>query len=76
MRALINRLSIERRELFADGHEFPVTGAYERIAGKLHGEVDPKNRLNQIIVNLDKAPLNHRGHVEYWCVQMNCCRDP
>ena len=63
---MITRLGIERKELFADGHEFPVTGAYEKIAGKLHGEVDPKSRLNQIIVNLDKPPRNRRGHVEYW----------
>ena len=62
---MITRLVIQRREPFANGHEFPVTGAYEKLAGKLHGEVDPKNRLNNDIVNIDKAPRNRRGRVEY-----------
>src|SRR6266545_19762 len=62
---MITCLVIQRREPFAGGHEFPITGAYEKLVGKLYGEVDPKNRLNRIIVNLDKAPRNRRGRVEY-----------
>jgi alpha/beta hydrolase family protein len=62
---MITRLFIERRELFAKGHQFPITGAYEKLAGKLYGEVDPKTRLNKVIVNIDKAPRNRRGRVEY-----------
>jgi hypothetical protein len=63
---VITRFLIQRREPFANGHEFSITGAYERLTGKAHGEIDPKNRLNKIIVNLDKAPRNKRGKVEYW----------
>jgi len=62
---MITRLVIQRREPFADGHEFPITGAYEKLVGKVYGEVDAKNRLNRIIVNLGKAPRNRRGRVEY-----------
>ena len=62
---MIRRLVIKKRQPFAGGHEFPITGAYEKLVGKLHGEVDPKNRRNKIIVNLDKAPRNRRGRVEY-----------
>jgi len=62
---MLTRLVIQSRVLFANGHEFPLTGAYEKLVGKLYGEVDPKNRLNKIIVNLDKAPRNRRGRVEY-----------
>ncbi len=62
---MITRLVIQRREPFAKGHEFPITGAYEKLVGKVYGEVDPKNRLNKVIVNLDKAPRNRRGRVEY-----------
>ena len=51
---MLNRLVIQRREPFANGHEFPITGAYEKLVGKIYGEVDPKNRLNKMIVNLDK----------------------
>jgi hypothetical protein len=62
---MITRIVIQRREPFAGGHEFPITGAYEKLVGKIYGEVDPKQRLNKIIVNLDKAPRNRRGRVEY-----------
>jgi hypothetical protein len=63
---MITRFVVQRRELFARGHEFPVTGAYEKLVGKIYGEVDPKNRRNKVIVNLDKAPRNRRNKVEYW----------
>ncbi len=62
---MITRIIIQRRELFAAGHEFPVTGAYEKLIGYVIGEVEPRHRLNRIIVNLDKAPRNRRGRVEY-----------
>jgi hypothetical protein len=62
---MLTRLVIQRREPFANGHEFSVTGAYEKLVGKIHGEVDPKSRLNKIIVNLAKAPRNRRGRVAY-----------
>ena len=63
---MIIRFVVQKRESFAKGHEFPITGAYEKLVGKVYGEVDPKNRLNKVIVNLDKAPQNRRGRVEYW----------
>jgi hypothetical protein len=62
---MITRLVVQSREPFANSYEFPVTGAYEKLVGKVYGEVDPKNRLNRIIVNLDKAPRNRCGRVEY-----------
>jgi hypothetical protein len=62
---MITRLVIRRREPFADGHEFPITGAYEKLVGTIYGEVDPKHRLNKIIVNIDKAPRNRAGRVAY-----------
>jgi len=62
---MITRFVIQKREPFAGGHEFPVTGAYEKFVGRLYGEVDPKNRLNRVIVNLSKAPRHKRGRVEY-----------
>src|SRR5262244_1861428 len=63
---MITRLVVKKRKVFAGGHEFPITGAYEKLVGKVYGEVDPKNRLNKIIVNLGKAPRNRRSKVEYW----------
>src|SRR5690348_8965858 len=63
---MLTQLSIHERTSFADGHELPLTGAYEKLVGRFEGEVDPKHRLNRIIVNIDKAPRNRRGRVEYW----------
>ncbi len=62
---MLTRLVIQRRESFANGHEFPITGAYEKLVGRIYGEVDPANRLNKVIVNLNKAPRNQRGRIEY-----------
>jgi hypothetical protein len=63
--AEITKLVIEKREPFAAGHEFGVTGAYEKIIGKAYGEIDPAAKLNKNIVNVSKAPKNQRGRVEY-----------
>src|SRR5436190_4933809 len=63
--AEITKLVIENREIFANGHEFGVTGAYEKLAGKAYGEVDPKKKHNKSIVNVEKAAKNDRGRVAY-----------
>lgn len=64
--ARIARIVIERSEspTFAR-QEFGVVGSYEKIVGRLFGEVDPRAPENAEIVNLDKAPTNAAGHVEY-----------
>jgi hypothetical protein len=48
-----------------DGAEFGAVGPYERLHGTAFCELDPAHRLNAGIVNLDKAPRNPRGNVEY-----------
>src|SRR5258706_10196039 len=63
--AAITKLVIENREPFAGGHEFGVTGAYEKLIGKAYGELDSKAKANNGIVNLAKAPKNERRRVEY-----------
>jgi hypothetical protein len=61
---LIN-LKIDRMEPFAEGQEFGTAGSFLRITGTAYGELDPDHPLNAVIVNLDKAPRNGRGLVEY-----------
>ena len=63
--AEITKIVIDKREPFAAGHEFGVTGAYEKLVGKAYGEIDPKKHHNKNIINLKNAPLNDRGRVEY-----------
>src|SRR5580693_167310 len=50
---------------FADGHEFGTAGAYVRIKGVARGMLDPAASANTGIVDLDKAPLNAKGLVDY-----------
>ncbi|MEA2907163.1 MAG: hypothetical protein QOI12_4550 [Alphaproteobacteria bacterium] len=63
--ARVTRLEISRQEPFAAGQAFGNSGAYEKIAGRFHGELDPAHPLNAAIVDLDKAPRNAKGMVEY-----------
>jgi len=38
---------------------------YEKIVGTIHFEVDPADRRNHAVVDLDKAPVNAAGRVEF-----------
>jgi len=48
-----------------DGMRFGSAGTYDCLNGTIHGELDPAHPLNAAIVNLDKAPRNGSGRVEY-----------
>jgi hypothetical protein len=63
--ARITSLRIDRIEPFAAGLAFGETGAYERVSGVASGELDPADLRNRVIINLDRAPRNARGKVEY-----------
>jgi hypothetical protein len=47
------------------GYSWPGVGQYEKIVGKAFGELDPKDPKNAVIVDLQLAPKNSRGRVEY-----------
>ena len=47
------------------GYSWPGVGQYEKIAGKAFGELDPKDPKNAVIVDLQLAPRNAGGKVEY-----------
>ena len=47
------------------GYAWPGVGQYEKIAGKAFGEVDPADPKNALIVDLEHAPKNAHGKVEY-----------
>ena len=48
-----------------DGNSYGQIGAYEKLTGSIWGEVDPSDARNSIIVDLDLAPTNSNGMVEY-----------
>ena len=47
------------------GYVFKDVGAYEKIVGKAFGELDPKDPKNAVIVDIQLAPKNANGKVEY-----------
>src|SRR5262245_42737310 len=60
------RIVIERRESPAyKGQPFKDAGPYERLTGHAYGELDPKDPLNAVITDIQLAPRNARGMVEY-----------
>ena len=63
--ARVVRIEVERTAPYAGGKEFGDAGAFERLDGTVHMEVDPDDPLNAVIVNLDRAPRNERGMVEF-----------
>ena len=63
--AAITEIQIQKTEAFALGHSFGAAGPYERLTGVAKGELDPDDPRNKAIRNLDKAPRNAAGRVEY-----------
>jgi hypothetical protein len=56
---------VEQRRPFANGVSFGGAGPYERLDGTAYLSVDPFDPLNAVVVNLDKAPRNDKGLVEF-----------
>ena len=63
--AMLTEIRITAVEPFAEGASFGDSGAYERVRGTFKGELDPSDARNKVIVNIDKAPRNAAGRVEY-----------
>ena len=63
--ARVVRFVVEQRRSFASGATWGPSGPYERLDGTAYMEVDPRDPLNAIIVNLDRAPKNKSGMVEF-----------
>jgi hypothetical protein len=59
------RFVVNQRRPLAPGHSFGDVGPYERLDATAYFEVDPRDLRNAVIVNLDRAPRNARGMVEF-----------
>ncbi|HJZ78368.1 MAG TPA: alpha/beta hydrolase domain-containing protein [Vicinamibacterales bacterium] len=57
-RAEVTRVDVARRA------DVGISG-YEKIVGTIHFAVDPKAPRNRLVVDLDKAPVNAAGLVEF-----------
>jgi len=47
------------------GYSWPGVGQYEKLVGKAYGEISPTDPKNSVIVDLNLAPRNANGNVEY-----------
>lgn len=58
-------LKILKRELFAGGQAFGDVGPYEQITAVARFAIDPKDERNRVIVDVELAPRNADGKVEF-----------
>jgi Alpha/beta hydrolase domain len=57
-------ISQKTSPIFA-GRSFGAAGQYEEIKGTASGEIDPNDRRSAVITDIELAPRNARGMVEY-----------
>ncbi|HWB10737.1 MAG TPA: alpha/beta hydrolase domain-containing protein [Pirellulales bacterium] len=65
LRAGVVSVEISSRTPYAEGRAFGDRGSYEKWRGKLRFAVDPTSAANQQVVDLELAPRNDRGQVEF-----------
>jgi len=65
LHARITKITITSRTAAFSGQTFGTAGQFEKIKGIASGELDPKDRRNSLITDIQFAPKNARGHVEY-----------
>jgi hypothetical protein len=66
VQARVTRIVVENRESPAFGGQvFGRAGQYEILSGHFYGEIDPKDPHNSIITDIQYAPRNVRGNVEF-----------
>jgi hypothetical protein len=63
--AEVVRIEVQSRTDLLAGKAFGSVGGYEKLSGTIYFEVDPLNSANQAIVDIDKAPRNAAGKVEF-----------
>src|SRR5579871_188525 len=63
--ARVTKLVVTQTVPLAGGVSWGATGPYERLTGTAYMEVDPRDPLNAIITDIDNAPKNAQGMVEF-----------
>ena len=63
--AEVVRIEVKSRTPVLAGQPFGATGPYERLSGTIYFAIDPRNSANLIIADIDKAPRNAAGKVEF-----------
>ena len=65
VRAEMTRVEITSHQDVLNGKAFGSVGPYEKLVGKAYFAVDPSNPHDAIITDVDKAPRNAQGKVEF-----------
>jgi hypothetical protein len=65
LHAEVTRIEVTTRADVLAGKPFGATGAYEKLSGRIYFAIDPRNSANQIVADIDKAPKNAAGKVEF-----------
>src|SRR5215510_6519165 len=63
--AEVVRIEVTSRADLVGGQPFGAAGPYEKIAGKVYFAIDPALPANRIVTDIDKAPRNAAGKVEF-----------
>jgi hypothetical protein len=63
--ARITKITIDSTTAVAGGASFGTVGAYEELRGTAFGAIDPNDRRNNVITDIQLAPRNAEGRVEY-----------
>jgi hypothetical protein len=63
--ARTTHIEIAKTEPAFGGRSFGEVGAYEHLTGRVMGELDPADPANSAIQDINLAPRNERGMVEY-----------
>jgi hypothetical protein len=61
----VTSIDIKTRGPYAEGMTFGGVGAYEQLDGTVHFAVDPADPANSLITDLELAPRNAAGLVEF-----------
>jgi Alpha/beta hydrolase domain len=64
-RAAVTALEVTQRSDVFGGRSFGDAGPYEKIVGRLRYAVDPASAANRAVVDLDLAPRDPSGRVEF-----------
>jgi len=61
----VKEIQVASRSEVLNGEAMGAAGPYQRIVAKAHFAVDPKLAANRIISDIDLAPRNQKGLVEF-----------
>src|SRR5215470_12600285 len=63
--AEVVRVEVRSRADFSAGKSFGSVGAYEQLEGRIFFSADPRNPLNAVVADIQNAPRNPQGAVEF-----------